>query len=247
MSLKPRQTDDFTWISTKKRKLGESPSGSILPPPSQGDMSLIKTPRPDITLGLLHDTIVKKLMEHRWTESKADRILRLQQERQILISDPTKHGILRFPVLVVEGKAYATGKQLFEAENQALVSGACMANLQHQLTDLADLASSDGSDSKVPAIAFCISTEGPILELCVISTATNEGNRKFNMYIIKSCHVCVFDELLDWLLFLKDVVNWAESIYLDDVVKKIMLADNAGWDQVPNRTDIPSTSQVVGI
>lgn len=217
------------------------------PPPPKDDTSLVKTPRPDITLGPLHDTIVQRLMERGWTKSKADRTLKLQQEQQILISDPTKQGILRFPNLVVEGKAYATGKQFFEAENQSLVSGTCMVNLQHQSTDLAELASSDCSDSKVPAIAFCISTEGPFLELSLVSTAIVEGNREFNMYIIKSCHVCVFDELLDWVLFLKDVVNWIGSIYLDDVVNKIILADKAGWGQVPNGTHISSNSQEVGI
>jgi hypothetical protein len=38
----------------------------------------------------------------------------------------------------------------------------------------------------------------------------------------------VFDELLDWLSFLEDVVIWTGSIYLDDLVEKIILADSAG-------------------
>jgi hypothetical protein len=46
--------------------------------------------------------------------------------------------------------------------------------------------------------------------------------------ILKSCHLCVFDELLDWLSFLEDVVIWTGSIYLDDLVEKIILADSAG-------------------
>jgi hypothetical protein len=219
-----------------------------MPPPSpKEDMSLVKTPRPDITLGPLHDTIVERLMKLGWTKSKANRTLKLQQDRHILISDPTEQRILRFPNLVVEGKAYATGKQFFEAENQSLVSGVCMVNLQHQHTKLPDTASSDRSDSKVPAMAFAISTEGPFLELSLISTTTEEGQREFNMHTIKSCHVCVFDELLDWLSFLEDVVIWTGSIYLDDLVEKIILADSAGWGQLANGTPVPSTAQKVGM
>lgn len=40
--------------------------------------------------------------------------------------------------MVVEGKAHSTGKQVFEAQNQSLVSGACDTNLQPQNYDLAD-------------------------------------------------------------------------------------------------------------
>ena len=43
---------------------------------------------------------------------------------------------LAFPFAVVEGKAYSTGKQIFEAENQAAVSGACALKIQLNLDSL---------------------------------------------------------------------------------------------------------------
>ena len=46
------------------------------------------------------------------------------------VNEPAVYGHwrIRFPFLVVEGKSYATGETVFEAENQAAVSGACPLN-----------------------------------------------------------------------------------------------------------------------
>lgn len=72
----------------------------------------------------------------------------------MLISDLTQQGIIRFPAMVVEGRAYSTGKQVFEAQNQSIVSGACITNLQQQNSDLAKKAAPDPDRGKSCAFAF---------------------------------------------------------------------------------------------
>jgi hypothetical protein len=55
--------------------------------------------------------------------------------------------------MVIEGKSYATGKPVFEAQNRAAVSGSCMTNLQHKLADLTERASPGSYQRKAP-LAF---------------------------------------------------------------------------------------------
>lgn len=98
---------------------------------------------------------------------KADDFLKVLQREQKLCSDPMQNFLnVRFPILVIEGKAYATGKTVFEAQNQAAVSGCCMVNLQQQLTDLFEGVFSNPRGGKTP-LAFSICTEGPHIEFWV--------------------------------------------------------------------------------
>lgn len=112
-SLKPRQTDDYAWIRPKKRQQVESISATTPPPTSKAESSLIKTPRPDITVGPRHHLFVHTLVERAqlmelqgilrpgcWTKGYADRKLKTLQEQGMLISDPTQQGIIRFPAMV---------------------------------------------------------------------------------------------------------------------------------------------------
>lgn len=58
-------------------------------------------------------------------------------EEPMLISVPASRASdLAFPFAVIEGKAYSTGKQVFEAENRAAVSGACALKIQLRLDEL---------------------------------------------------------------------------------------------------------------
>lgn len=141
-----------------------------MPPPaapSQSKQDPVNTPRPDFTTGLRHSTISNALVMRGFSKIKADDFLEVLQREQKLCSDPTQNFLnVRFPILVIEGKAYATGKTVFEAQNQAAVSGCCMVNLQQQLTDLFEGVFSNPGGGKTP-LAFSICTEGPHIEFWV--------------------------------------------------------------------------------
>ena len=144
-------------------------------PPSpfpQQDVSPIKTPRPDISIGLRNAVVVNALQPRGLTETEANDFLEDLQETKarnrsepILCSEPTQRALhIRFPFLSVEGKAYATGNPVFHAQNQAAVSGACALKILHDLGDLA-CSANPGSHSKDRPIVFSICTEGPYHEL----------------------------------------------------------------------------------
>ncbi|KAI4261468.1 MAG: hypothetical protein L6R42_003331, partial [Xanthoria sp. 1 TBL-2021] len=81
----------------------------------------VKTPRPDFTWGFYQSTITDALMERGLSKLQASGFLAALQRERKLCSDPTQHFLdIRFPILVIEGKAYTTGKTLFEAETKPL-------------------------------------------------------------------------------------------------------------------------------
>jgi hypothetical protein len=142
----------------------------------------IKTPRPDISIGLKRTALIAALSSQNLNSRKAMGFLEslkqsviLREEggltEPMLISAPASRGVdLVFPFAVVEGKAYMTGKQFAEAENQAAVSGASGLKIQLCLDDLVK-RSKAGPDipttpSKSPTpLFFSICTEGPYHEL----------------------------------------------------------------------------------
>ena len=129
----------------------------------------VKTPRPDFTWGFRQSTMTDALIQRRLPEPRASRLLPALQREQKLCSDPTQHFLdVRFPVLVIEGKAYTTGKTLFEAENQAAVSGSSMLILQRQLEALyEDVVLDSNVECEKSPLAFSLCTQGPIMELWV--------------------------------------------------------------------------------
>lgn len=120
-------------------------------------ISLIKTPRSDITIGIresaLTSTLASSLALHSFNYITAKKFLEELQNTAMpseqdgppelaLIIVPTKRKSgLAFPSLVVEGKGYSTGKQVFGAQNQAAVSGACGIKMQMMLNALVQRAS----------------------------------------------------------------------------------------------------------
>ena len=75
--------------------------------------------------------VASALIKRGLSKYRADDLLKFLQREDKLCSDPTQNFLnVRFPIPVIEGKAYATGKSVFEAENQVAVSGSCIINLQ---------------------------------------------------------------------------------------------------------------------
>jgi hypothetical protein len=103
------------------------------------------------------------------------------QDTSTLISDPQLTPLgLRFPFLVVEANAGATGGNLYQAQNQAAVGGSTAFQIFKSLWDLHCAQSLDqefaesieGSTRLVQhatdvmlRLAFSLTTEGPIHEL----------------------------------------------------------------------------------
>lgn len=203
-----------------------APPPSPLLQPRQGN-DILHTPRPDITMGLRHSTMVNALVAKGISEDQADGFLKFLQEQQSLCSSPSQQDIpIRFPLLVVEGKSYSTGKFVFEAQNQAAVSGSCMVNMQLQLDELFG-SFAPGSYTKKMPLAFSICTEGPHIELWVHYTTSTNGKRNYNMSILKTCHALLLAGVVDFLVVVDRVLSWASSEFADDVAKELASVERA--------------------
>ena len=157
----------------------------------------------------------------------AGRFLDQLQWNKVLCSDPTQHALsIRFPHLIVEGKAYSTGGTIFEAQNQAAVSGSCMTNLQHQLAELTASAAPRSSQSTTP-LAFSVCTEGPHMELWVHYTVSEEGVRTYHMNILKTCHAALPEGVTEFLAVLDSVMAWASVEFVKDIVEQLALVAKA--------------------
>ncbi|KAL9128541.1 MAG: hypothetical protein Q9217_002806 [Psora testacea] len=220
-----------------KRRQGErsfpSPdtSQSTMPPPaapSQSKQDAVKTPRPDFTIGLRHSTISNALIKRGLSKFKADDFLKVLQRERKLCSDPTQNFLnVRFPILVIEGKAYATGKTVFEAQNQAAVSGGCMVNLRQQLTDLFQGVFSNLGGRKTH-LAFSICTEGPQIEFWVHYAWSEDNVRSHYMNIFRTCYGSLQGGLEDFLIDVERLMKWTKDDFLEEVADQLYkLANHA--------------------
>ena len=225
--------------SPSKRKRAEDTSSSperlqstIPPPPSpllppRQVNSILKTPRPEITVGLRHATVVETITAQGVNSVDADIFLKFLQERQTLRSDPSQQSIpIRFPMLVVEGKSYSTGKFVFEAQNQAAVSGSCMLNMQHKLAQLAEPFAAAICEKREP-LAFSVCTEGPHMELWVHYTTSTDGMRNYNMNILQTCHASLLEGVVEFLVVVDRVLSWARSEFVEDIAKQLASVERA--------------------
>ena len=188
-----------------------------LPPKNTSD---VKTPRPDITVGFRHGVIANKLRLLGVKEPDNHDILNDLQFDQQLYSSPTQPALaVRFPSMVVEGKSYATGRSMYEAENQAAVSGSCMLVIQQQLTSLTQQLL-PGSISKEP-LSFSITHEGPILLLWAHYLAYVGSVRFYNAHVMRICHVTIPQSVRDFFVALAGWMTWASSDLLDDISKQV--------------------------
>ena len=220
-----------------------SPQAGLQEEPEK-DRSLVKTPRPDVTVGIRNAVLVQQLQGHNLTSAAAGRVLlNLQQQmtyrnghhEPFLCSEPTSRSLrIRFPFLIVEGKSYAIGKTIFDAQNQAAVSGACALKILYDLADLthhADRAdSSSGSlTEEAHPLVFSICTEGPSHELWAHYSTLEDGVRMFNMSLMKIWHASLESEVLNFLTAVDNVISWGSGDFLDDIVERLRkVAKHAG-------------------
>ncbi|KAL8899950.1 MAG: hypothetical protein Q9192_001316 [Flavoplaca navasiana] len=195
-----------------------SPSTVEIQPSQDG---AVKTPRPDFTCGFRNRTVTKALLDRGLNASVTKDLLEALQLDKRLCSNPTQHFFeLRFPILVIEGKSYSTGKTLFEAENQAAVSGSSMLNLQRQLTRLQDSVNPILGEKK-PPLAFSVCTQGPILELWVHHLELEDNITRYHMNIIAACHGSLCDDLERFLLKIDCLIEWYKHDYLEEIADQL--------------------------
>ncbi|KAF2812104.1 uncharacterized protein BDZ99DRAFT_568854 [Mytilinidion resinicola] len=189
-----------------------------------------ETPRPDITIGIFHDALVQGLhRDHGLDPNQASYFLedlqgkiiwREGREEPILCSEPTQRALrTRFPFLIVEGKSYATGKHIFDAENQAATAGACALKIQRDLDDLAKRASKSTLSQK--ALVFSICTQGPYHELWGHYTVVEGTICKFYMVPIKTCRAPIVKEVKQWLLSVDNVMRWGVGEFFETVIERL--------------------------
>ena len=203
------------------------------PPIPQWD---IKTPRPDISIGFSDAAVVDALQLLGLTRKDAkDLLIALAVPdarnggKPLLCFGCAKQELqIRFPFMLVEGKSYATGRTIYEAQNQAAVSGACALEILHRLDDLAQKAK-PSNRSKGPHIVFSVCTQGPIHELWVHYTTEEDGDRIYNHKIWKSCNMAVECEVLGFVKALDDVMKWGTDGHLEKIATRLRVV----WAAAP--------------
>lgn len=201
------------------------------------DSSPVKTPRPDVSIGISVDTVINRLQMQgldgeealnlleslQWQMTKRDP---RKQPEPVLCSRPTRQELrLRFPFLIVEAKSYATGTTFFEAENQVAVSGACALKIQRDLDAIAEVASPRsglGSSAGNSHLVFSICTQGPFHELWAHYDSFNQnGVQKFHMVMVASCCAQIQREVVQWLMAVDNVMTWGSENFLNSVVERL--------------------------
>lgn len=199
------------------------------PPPSPNlVVSAVKTPRPDISIGLHDPVVARALQSQGFDEGHAGTLLVELQDtvhgsgnEPLLRSEPTQQITdMRFPFLVVEGKTYATVSSFFEAQNQVAVSGACALKILYDLDNVANRAR-PGSQSNDQPIIFSICTQGPYHELWAHYVLIKNGIRTYQMSILKTCNAALRDELLGFLKAVDNVIRWGTGALLDQISKQL--------------------------
>lgn len=190
---------------------------------------VVKTPRPDISIGPTEDAVLNALQSPGLTKDIAQEFLATLAEPNarnggqplLHFGSTTSEERIRFPFMVFEGKSYATGKTIYEAQNQAAVSGACALEILHRLDDLVQ-KTKPGSRSKENHIVFSICTQGPIHELWAhYTTKREDGGRVYNSKIWKSCNVAVESEVPSFLEAVDNVMRWGLEGHLEGIAKQL--------------------------
>ncbi|KIW58939.1 hypothetical protein PV05_03429 [Exophiala xenobiotica] len=232
----PQQSDldlsflvDFNAIDTQP-----------LPKKAQ-DPSLIKTPRPNISIGIKKTAVISALAalaSQNVSNTKVKKFLQKLESTTVpsqqggpaeplLIAFPAQRASdLVFPFAVVEGKAYSTGKQVFEAQNQAAVAGASGLKIQLALNELVKRSTTSFGVPPSPfkdqlPLFFSICTEGPYHELWAHYTLIEDGVRTFNMRLLQICNGVLLEGVEEFMVSVDNVLRWGAGPFLESVVERL--------------------------
>ncbi|MCJ1395823.1 hypothetical protein MMC18_008709 [Xylographa bjoerkii] len=239
-SKRHQQSASRLYISPQTSQiplLDSQPENRPPQPHKAKDTSPIKTPRPDITIGIKESAVISALassLSFNYTKTKAKQFLEKLQDatmpsgrdvpEPVLIIVPTQRvSNLTFPTLVFEGKGYSTGKQVFEAQNQAAVSGAGGVKIQMMLDELVKRATGSSDVQLTPSknrppLVFAICSEGPHHELWAHYTVIEDGEHQFNMVLLNTCHGVMPKQVESFFVQINNVLNWTAGSFLKSVV-----------------------------
>ncbi|KAI4216688.1 MAG: hypothetical protein LQ351_001177 [Letrouitia transgressa] len=198
--------------------------------------SSIKTPRPDVSIGIDMTGVTSRLASRLGTTEANALLPWLQNETKpsgkrtepLLISVPALQASnLAFAFAAGEGKAYSTGRPVFEAQNQAAVAGACALKIQLDLQCLTRQAKSRAGTAEaasaraLPLLFFSVCTEGPIHEL--MKTACLHSGRKCRKFAMGG----LLDTVEQFLTAFDNVCAWGTGEFLDIVVESLEVVAGA--------------------
>lgn len=224
--------------------LASQPDNRQRQPHKAKDTSSIKTPRPEITTGIKESAVISALASSlsspgfNYTKTKAKQFLKKLQDatmpsrrdgpsEPVLVILPTqRNSNLTFPTLVFEGKGYSTGKQVFEAQNQAAVSGASGVKIQMILDELVKRATRSSNVALTPLknrppLVFAICSEGPQHELWAHYAVIDDGEQQFNMVLLNTCHGVMPKQVQSFFVQVQNVLNWTAGPFLKSVADRL--------------------------
>lgn len=206
------------------------------PPFKAEPESSLKTPRPDISVGILTGVVTEQMQSHDLDRIAARNLLDALQHKiknpktpePMLCSNPTQRGLpLRFPFLIVEGKSHATGNHIFEAENQAGVAGPCALKILHDLDHLVEFVTCPSEHENAETrLVFSICTQGPFHALYAHYDSLINEIREFHMTVIATCRAPIETEVVRWLMAVDNVLTWGSTDFLNGVVKGLRIVAN---------------------
>ncbi|KIW76978.1 hypothetical protein Z517_09422 [Fonsecaea pedrosoi CBS 271.37] len=217
-----------------------STTPSLSPPRSS-----VKTPRPDISLGIRITALISSLSAENLTEKQARYFLEWLQKKTVQrepngplesLLNPVpglRASILAFPFFVVEGKAYSTGQQIYEAENQASVSAACGLKIQLDLDSLVNYVATKfdvlpTTSNTDPPLFFSICTEGPIHQLWAHWTVVEDGDRTFGSKLLDSWNALLLGQGHGLMLALNNIGAWGVGSFMESVVERLRFVVETG-------------------
>lgn len=213
-----KQKKNQSFSSPTSLQFTSQPTAASSQPKQDG---AIKNPHPDFTIGHQHSTMTKALVKLGLRKRNANELLKVLQREGKLFSDPTVDYLnVRFPIQVVEGEAYSTGKTIFETENQAVISGVCMVNLQQQFINLYERIFPNAEKSKTP-FAFSVCMEGPLIQYWVNYSLMKEDTRLHYMNLLFTCNGALHDTLEILLVKWEQLMNWYADVFLTEITKKL--------------------------
>lgn len=224
MSPESSMTNASTLSAKNSQETSTKPPPILIP--EKEDRSPVKTPLPDLSIGIDLDALISALSQDLDEDKATEFIDWLQKEmvqhepgvplEPLLILVPAPRALdLAFPFAVVEGKAYSTGKQIFEAENQAAVSMACAHNILHRLDRMANRGKIVNTQ---PRVLFSITTQGPIHELWAHWTVVRGGARTFESKLWDSWNGLVQERAVEFIVKLNNVCVWGIGSFMKSMV-----------------------------
>ncbi|KAK7426722.1 hypothetical protein QQZ08_006758 [Neonectria magnoliae] len=193
--------------------------------------SKIKTPHPDLFIGLQVEGLISALSSEHLDSTEAREFIRWIQEDRVqhdpdgpfepivLLSPANLASGLGFPFLIIEGKAYSTGQQLFEAENQAAVALACAHKILFCLDS--EARSGEQTENTRPRVLFSLTTQGPVHELWAHWTVVRGGRRAFESMLWGSWNAALRDRAEEFIVKLNNVLVWGMGPFMESVVENL--------------------------